>query len=159
MVTVTEETEQTGLRPFHETIVEAIEQIWSSEEAGVLARLIKRTKISKDHDKIVTTWKRKLGEFGQSEDYLDVPANLLEQKKEAEKGETDLASSFDFDGKERVLMLVIERIIGVFQNLTPTTKSQFPSNRMDDIFKLFETAKRIFLAEDEGEFQTAIADL
>lgn len=152
-----EKMEQTKLRPFHETIVDAIEHLWSSDEAVVLAGLIKGTKIPKDHDKIAATWKRKLGEFGQSEDCLDVPASLLAQKQVAEaERTTDLASSFNANGKERALMIVIEKFIDTLKTGGMHYSAQ---GKRELIFRLFETAKKISRAEDEEELQATIADL
>jgi len=44
------------LKPFHETIVDAIYLAISSEEMTCLARLIKSTKIPKNHDEILKAW-------------------------------------------------------------------------------------------------------
>ena len=77
------------LRPFHETIIDAIQNISRAEELVLLAKLIKTTKIPKDHDKIIKAWndaeKKVFGLSGS----LGVRASLLEQKQEAAKKKDD----------------------------------------------------------------------
>lgn len=72
-------------RPFHETIVFTIRQAYSRRDLGLLARLIKSTKIPKNHDAIIAAWNERLEEMGQGEEDLGVPAELLEQKQESEQ--------------------------------------------------------------------------
>lgn len=72
-------------RPFHETLVYHIRWSSSDHEMAGLATLIKNTKIPKNHDAIIAEWDQKLQEMGVSDEDLGVPADLLEQKQEAEK--------------------------------------------------------------------------
>lgn len=166
MTAVAEETEQTQLRPFHETIVKEIERA-DGEALLSLGMLIKATKIPRNHDQIIATWnkrwsKRKaarewdylVDELGVKDD-LGVPANLLEQKQAAETQTADLASSFNFDGKVRALMIVIEKIISISSGQS----RPLVEHRNENIFKLFETAKKISRAGNEQDFQAAIAEL
>lgn len=94
-------TEKAERRPFHETIVDAINRAASSAELAVLAPLIKGTKIPKGHDEIIAAWNDRLNLLGgtRRHDY-NVPADLLEQKQEAaekekakEKEQTEITSS------------------------------------------------------------------
>ena len=75
-------------RPFHETIIEAIRHA-SSNEMVCLAELIKATKIPKGHEEIIVAWMQRLQEIGYPNFNLDVTADLLEQKQEAEKKEEE----------------------------------------------------------------------
>jgi hypothetical protein len=80
-------TEQTVKRPFHETIVEAIDRAYVTD-LRCLAFLIKATKIPSNHDEIIAAWEKQLdrllplihGDF-------DVPADLLGQKQRAAEEE------------------------------------------------------------------------
>ena len=87
--------------------------------------------------------------------------SLFAQKKKAEAAAIDLTSSFHFGGKERALMIVIEKIIAIVQNLPEPNQHLCPGTRdeINNIFKLFETAKKISRAKDDGDFQIALADL
>ena len=69
-------------RPFHETIMEAI---IIADEAGLycLGRLLKVTKITSDHDKIIATWKEKWERVSGENDDLKVLASLRKQQKMA----------------------------------------------------------------------------
>ena len=84
-------TEQTTTRPFHETIVDAIQRCSrvSSGEVFRLIQLIKETKIPKGHDEIMTAidehfsprteqWAREVREVNES---------LMEQKASAVKSD------------------------------------------------------------------------
>jgi len=77
-------------RPFHESIVDAIHWVDNFGELNLIAKLIKETKIPKDHDKITAAWNRQLQEMGL-DDRKDrgVLADLFEQKQEAEKKEKE----------------------------------------------------------------------
>jgi hypothetical protein len=80
-------------KPFHETIVEAINNVTDSPESNgiqsrsqmlLLAGLIKSTKIPKNHDAISLAWAQNCGMMGFNEDPWGVREYLLEQKREAE---------------------------------------------------------------------------
>lgn len=75
-------------RPFHETIVDAIDNANSSNEMFCLANLIKATEIPEGHGKIIAAWKKQMQEIYIGDDDLGVPADLLEQKKAAAKKKT-----------------------------------------------------------------------
>ena len=66
------------------TVIEAINRA-SSSELGLLATLIKATKIPKDHDKIVEAWKQRRQEMLCSDEDFGVTADLLEQKETAKR--------------------------------------------------------------------------
>lgn len=143
------------LRPFHETLVEAI---YKGEDTRCLSFLIATTKIPRDHDAIITAMElMKWDDDGYRKREVELAKDsLLSQKLVAELKATDLASSFSDNGKERALMVVLEKIIGCLQNQ--------PAGRLgdkvtDDVCKLFETAKQIHRAKDEKTFQAALADL
>ena len=75
----------TKLHPFHETVIDAIQNVSSLEELKHLAKLIKGTKIPKNHDNIIVAWndieRKFLGSIGN----LGVTASLIRQKQEAAK--------------------------------------------------------------------------
>ena len=75
-------TETTARRPFHETIVEAIQGA-SSHDLPALAKLIKMTVIPTNHDEIIAAWRWAAREHCCQTP--GVPASLLEQKQEAEE--------------------------------------------------------------------------
>lgn len=74
-------TEQTAPRPFHETIVEAINSS-SYSGLGCLASLITATRIPKGHDEIGAAWTKQRQRLGITND-LGVTASLLAQKAAA----------------------------------------------------------------------------
>ena len=73
-------TEQEMKRPFHETVVEAIQQA-SSAGLVCLGTLIRATKIPKGHDEIIAAWNERRKVMHWGDDDLGVPASLLEQKE------------------------------------------------------------------------------
>lgn len=75
------QTEPNELRPFHETIVDALLRAETVAELNCLGLLIKTTKIPKDHDKIVAAWCKAAGNCSAFGNHLGVPANLLKQKE------------------------------------------------------------------------------
>lgn len=69
-------------RPFHETVVDYINQASSAEMDGV-ALLIKMTKIPAGHDKIIVAWDKRRKEMCWGTEDLGVPAYLHAQKHAA----------------------------------------------------------------------------
>jgi len=69
-------------RPFEETIVDYIESM-TRYDIHRVSHLIKETKISKNYDVIIGAWVKRLLYLHLNYD-LGVPANLIEQKHEAE---------------------------------------------------------------------------
>jgi hypothetical protein len=57
---------------------------------------------------------------------------------------------FDDDGKVRVLMIIIRKIVKMPRHLPATSRN---------ILTLFETAEKISRAETEEDFRVAITDL
>lgn len=55
----TEQMEQVELRPFHETIVDAISQASNSSALACLMALIEATKIPKGHDEIIVALRQR----------------------------------------------------------------------------------------------------
>lgn len=78
--------------PFHESIVETLRLNPGIREMRILATLIKMTRIPKGHDEIITAWNKRSLELGYN-NYLDVPADLLEQRHEAEKEDEEKAAA------------------------------------------------------------------
>lgn len=75
--------DETRRRPFHVTIVKALDRSSSATGLTVLVRLIKETMIRKDHDAIIAAWERNAKRIGLNGDY-GVVENLLLQKQGAE---------------------------------------------------------------------------
>jgi hypothetical protein len=73
------QTAESTLKPFHESVVDAINRATIRNELGVLAMLISETKIPKGHDAIVEAWTAKCQELGYN-DPLDVSDGVLAQK-------------------------------------------------------------------------------
>lgn len=72
-------------RPFHEVISDVIDRA-SSTELYLIAKLLKETKIPKDHDRIIKRWKWRLeGPHWCNSNYFGVVDALLEQKEAIEK--------------------------------------------------------------------------
>jgi len=67
-------------RPFHETIVEAIERA-SSSDLQCLATLIKATAIPVGHAKIINAWKKRIVEMAWSNE-TSVVENLIAREIE-----------------------------------------------------------------------------
>ena len=120
---LTEQTDLTQLGPFHEAITWLIRTA-SPEQMNVLRMLLKTTQVQKGHDGIIIAWERRRAELAEEYGLFDfdclgdVANDLLAQKQAAEAAATNLSRSFDFDGKERALMIVIEKIFGILQNRT-----------------------------------------
>lgn len=74
-------------RPFHETIVDAIFRA-NSGDLQCLATIIKATTIPNGHEEIIKAWNWRRAMMGWGDLSLGVPADLLEQKKEAEEKES-----------------------------------------------------------------------
>ncbi|MEK7596782.1 MAG: hypothetical protein AAB450_01570 [Patescibacteria group bacterium] len=66
-------------RPFHETLIDAINQA-SSAEMDCLAFLIKITKIPRGYDEIIAAWKKRRRAILWGTEDLGVPAYLRAQK-------------------------------------------------------------------------------
>lgn len=71
-------------RPFHETIVDAIANIEDFHEFDALVRLLKETKIPKNHDAIIAALEERRVDMGFEHSFSDVFASLEDQKREAE---------------------------------------------------------------------------
>ncbi|MEX0650234.1 MAG: hypothetical protein WD200_04480 [Candidatus Andersenbacteria bacterium] len=69
-------------RPFHETVVDAINAC-DVETFLCLTELIKITKIPKGHDEIISAWEGRREQLVFPDGYRGVVADLLEQKEEA----------------------------------------------------------------------------
>jgi hypothetical protein len=87
-----EKGQKTPRRPFHESVIEAINRPSSGKTRALhrmdcLADLIKTTKIPAGHDEIIEAWKKRCQELSWSEESFGVIADLLEQKREAAKKE------------------------------------------------------------------------
>ena len=81
-------TEQVTTRPFHETIVDAINEA-STAQMVCLATLIRATKVPKGHDEIITAWNTRLAAMSWDDKDFGVSANLLEQKVDSAKKSDD----------------------------------------------------------------------
>lgn len=79
------ETKGLKRRSFHETIVDAINRA-DDGVLEVLGKLIKETKIPKNHDKIIVAWNCALNDFDEDDEW-GVLENLFEQKREAEENQ------------------------------------------------------------------------
>ncbi|MBI2097455.1 MAG: hypothetical protein HYT46_00765 [Candidatus Vogelbacteria bacterium] len=87
--------------------------------ARSLLRMIRTTKITDGHDNIIAAIDQRFGHnFGDLEDEVRATKeSLLAQKQAAEVAAVDLHQSFPYDGKERALMIVIEKITEVLLNV------------------------------------------
>jgi len=79
--------EQQKKRPFHKTIVDAIERVENVEQLAFLAPLVAETNIPENHDTIIAVWTNKRAELGLTDDKLvfGVLTAVLRQKEEAEE--------------------------------------------------------------------------
>lgn len=68
------------LKPFHESIVGAINAAASAAELSTLGHLITTTKIPKGHDDIVETWNLRAGNLGLN-DADGVADSVMAQKQ------------------------------------------------------------------------------
>lgn len=120
------------LRPFHETIVEAIRRA-SSAELECLATLIKGTEVSKGCDEIIVAWNERRKEMCWGDEDLGVPAILLEQKNfEREKKSINLD---DLQQEvEKLLSLLTVREFGLM------TWHEFVRERLDNLHKITSQA-------------------
>jgi hypothetical protein len=78
------------LRPFHETIIDAINMIGAEPRhtaddvdsaRRLIAFLIKTTKIPKGHDQIIDAWEKRMARFGWVWPDPSIKASLLKQKE------------------------------------------------------------------------------
>jgi hypothetical protein len=82
-------SEKIGLKPFHESIIDAINNVDPDDATyhtrlHLLANVILSTKIPKDHDEIIAAWQAKAARFRLNED-LGVVESLMVQKRAAEE--------------------------------------------------------------------------
>lgn len=139
----------TDKRPFHQTVVSAINRV-SSTELECLAWLIKATDIPAGHDDIIAAWDKRRRDMLWGAEDLGVTAYLLEQKRTAEEiaqEKNDLSAN-----KGRLMMAVVERLIDRYHR-------NHPSELDTKMFKLFEIAKRIYRAKAPEDFKAASEDL
>lgn len=73
-------------KPFHESIIDTINEAGNSSEMKLLAGLIKGTKIPKNHGAIGLAWAHSCGIMAVHDDY-GVFEDLATQKQEAEAKE------------------------------------------------------------------------
>lgn len=66
------------LKPFHDSIVDAIQRTQSGLELSRFGLLIKETKIPKGHDDIIDAWNEKAAHFGIND--MDVAESVRAQK-------------------------------------------------------------------------------
>jgi hypothetical protein len=69
----------TILKPFHESVVDAIERASDSSQMNVIGQLLIETKIPKGWDDIVKAWNTKIHELDYY-DELEVAQHVLAQK-------------------------------------------------------------------------------
>ena len=74
---------QSTLKPFHESIVDAIHRMDGIPAAMAISALIKETAIPKGHDAIVDAWREEIEKIPCAGNY-GVPGSVLAQKKAAE---------------------------------------------------------------------------
>ncbi len=74
------------LKPFHESIVDAIQETSHWERLNTLGKLITMTKVPKDHDIIIDAWNRKIAELNIGGPWHPV-VESLEAQKESVKAE------------------------------------------------------------------------
>lgn len=139
----------TTVRPFHETIVEAIRVCGpaSSGRIFILTRLIRDTAIPKGHDQILAA----------IDEYFDFPgsnkyARDIREVKESLLAQKQAAKGTDGKGKsERALMVIIEMLI---------QRHHTGKVHLDETsFRLFELAKRVFMIEDKKYLQDVLDEL
>ena len=136
-------TEQIATRPFHETIVGAIQR-WSSPSNGEILRLfqlIEETKIPKGHDEIITAvdkffdfpgagkWAREIRKGRES---------VLAQKQASAKKAEDEKKGINLDDlqqeTEKLLALLKDRQPGLM------TWNEFMQERLQNLHKLASQA-------------------
>lgn len=80
-------------KPFHESIVDAIGQVRSSDALLVLGELIVKTKVPKDHEAIYQAFREKAEALGvtDSEVFTQVIQSMAEQGEEAKEKEKEEA--------------------------------------------------------------------
>ena len=66
-------------KPFHQSIVDAIERAKTAAEMNTLGQLILETGVPKEQDNVAAAWRDKLDLLGLSDD-LGVAADVLSQK-------------------------------------------------------------------------------
>ena len=112
-----------ALRPFHETIVDAIERVDDTRGLALLSLLIKETKIPKGHDEIIAAWRKQCGQLGDDDWHIDpevsgVLAHLRAQKQAAEEKAASEKKSINLDElqreTEKLLALLNDRQPGFF---------------------------------------------
>ncbi len=131
-------------RPFHETIVSAIQRCNPSPSSNEILRLfllIKETKIPRGHDKIIAAID-KYFDFPGAEKWAceirEVKASLLEQKQAAAKKPAGEKKGINFDDlqqeTEKLLSLLKDRQPG------PMTWNEFVHERLQNLHKLTSQA-------------------
>jgi hypothetical protein len=84
-------SEKVEHRPFHETIIDAVNTCENIHELEGLASLVKATKIPKNHDEIISIlqtainyWKHEIEKESDIKYFTDVLDDLHKQKREVE---------------------------------------------------------------------------
>ena len=80
------------LRPFHESIIEAIDRAQTPKEFQILAYLLKKTDIRKNHNSIASTWRGCSLEVLDEDDFSDVAKSVLAQKPDENITDEELYS-------------------------------------------------------------------
>ena len=130
----------TETRPFHETIVEAIQRCASGSEIMSLAQLIEATTIPKGHDEIIAAIDKFFDFSGANRwtrQILEVKKSILKQKKaSAEKSDKQKAINLD-DLEEEA-----KKLLSLLENRQPglMTWNGFMRERVESLHKLTSQA-------------------
>lgn len=95
--------------------------------------------------------------IGALGDALQIVARGVDDLRVEQNSQKPVSESFG-DKKAKALMIVIEKMVACMEIETYPKQPQF-RYLYRQIFKLFEKAKAIKRAENETDFQAAIADL
>ena len=138
---------QLELRPFHETIVEAIEKASNLDEVGCLTELLQNTKVPQNHGAIIAAinenWERWLCDDGWK-NYVDqLKASLRQQKKKAESEAAAAKASVEkksFNLDE--LQQETEKLLALLKDRQPglMTWNEFLCERLRNLYELTSRA-------------------
>lgn len=136
-------TEQVTTRPFHETIVDAIQRCPgpSSREFLLLFQLIKDTKIPKGHDEIIAAIDKFFdfpGAGKWTRDIREVKESILEQKQASAKKTEGEKKGINFDD----LQQETEKLRALLKDRQPglLTWNEFMQERLQNLHRLTSQA-------------------
>jgi hypothetical protein len=148
------------LKPFHESLVEAIKRVRDGNDFSVLAGLIRTTKIPAGHDEILAAWEERTQQLpGASakhwdeDGYLGIPGFLRKQKMAAEA--IAIAKGKQVSAEEK-MVAIMETLTEITPEIPAWPILGVPAQKR--IIKGMLTIQRLNLTQTKAGLEAALAD-